>query len=342
VNQEKANEYPLTPNIESLERRTYADMITAPAGSAGGTETHEQGSFVPSIPTFGSACLIGTRSSPPSIAESTVTRYSSSSSNAFAQSGTSSDQSHTMNTSQPAGRALNNLASPRAAKHRRKGERLYKRRFPPGDYAKLFNNAQLESTGDTYPCTVCVRSFDKKFEWQRHEKGVHGLNKVEWMCLFHDSGLVGAPCMFCEGIIDDIGHLEQHNVHLCLTEGHTQNNALDEQPRNHCSGHGVTARTFARKDGLVQHVRNTHLKHAEKSTRNGFNPSESWSRTVDATRADPEAHWCGFCQHVFESLEERMKHVADHFHEGFTMDAWTPRWAVVADFPFIDDFACLS
>lgn len=208
----------------------------------------------------------------------------------------------------------------------------------------LFNNETSSpavgpdiDSQSTFPCTVCVGSFESKFDWQRHEEGAHKLNNVEWVCMFHDDTLVGTPCMFCPELIEDPKHLEQHGVHLCLLNGSIGNGIHHDQPHKRRSGHvckmsSLTARTFARKDGLVQHVRNTHLKDAHETARKSFKPRGVWVRPVNSAQVDPETVWCGFCQLAFEKLADRMVHVADHLQEGLAIERWIPRWAVQAGY----------
>jgi len=95
-------------------------------------------------------------------------------------------------------------------------------------------------------------------------------------------------------------------------------------------------RAFARKDGLVQHIRTTHLKDTDESLRTGFSLPTCWSRDKDTTQIDNEALWCEICHVSFPALAARMAHVGDHFQNGVN-ERWIPRWAFSEGFRFTFD-----
>ncbi|OAG16191.1 hypothetical protein CC77DRAFT_1053405 [Alternaria alternata] len=196
----------------------------------------------------------------------------------------------------------------------RKGKRRYQSRASSavGDASMMHvaetpNDNKVKAT-NKYHCTQCEsKSFKDSYSWRRHETGVHHFGGTRWYCMLNNQHIMaGGKCVFCSDIIDDVSHINQHNVQICM-------------------GKDKDARVFYRKDGLKQHVISAHLHTANDYTKRGFKPPKAWSETEDRYSPDPEGLWCGFCQRSFKTTAVRMDHVEQHFEDGFRMSAWVSR-----------------
>ncbi|KAH8642627.1 hypothetical protein IG631_00090 [Alternaria alternata] len=181
-----------------------------------------------------------------------------------------------------------------------------------------------ENTSDTMPipiassgvgkpknrffCTVvgCYGSFKNASDWKRHEAGVHGYSDREWICMLTEAFKTRSECVFCSESMDSVDHLTKHLIAPCS---------------NKCT----IERTFFRKDLLKQHVLHVHLAGKHDLVRDNFKVPQEWSREVESSAIEPDSCWCGFCGRYFESVTERMDHVAQHFREGLDMRAWNRR-----------------
>jgi hypothetical protein len=193
---------------------------------------------------------------------------------------------------------------------KRKGKMQHPSRFDHAGADLLDVSPPTSSDSGTdvtkpYHCTVCLKSFKDSYGWKRHESSVHGYNDTEWVCMLTDTVTVGTGCIFCSHIVDDIGHFGFHDIHKCLNKA-------------------ICDRTFARRDLLKQHVQQVHLAAAEKPVLKAFQVPKEWSQEVDPVRIHPAAVWCGFCLCTCTSVTERMKHVAEHFQDGYKMRDWIP------------------
>jgi hypothetical protein len=112
--------------------------------------------------------------------------------------------------------------------------------------------------------------------------------------------LADKRCIFCSESVHNITHFDQHDIQACRDKS-------------------VIDRTFARKDLLKQHIRHAHLGSLHEAKQAAFQVPEDWSRLADPAMSSPDALWCGFCLHSFETIAQRMGHVAQHFRDGFEM-----------------------
>ncbi|KAL6706540.1 hypothetical protein ACN47E_005296 [Coniothyrium glycines] len=164
-----------------------------------------------------------------------------------------------------------------------------------------------KDTADMFQCTVCPRSFKNVSDWKRHEAGVHSFHITEWVCMLDECVIDGlVRCVFCTESITSMDHFDIHRV-------------------MNCSGKEVSARTFARKDALRQHVLGVHLSSTNDEARKSFKVPETWARDVNDSQSNPDALWCGFCQLSLPSIRVRMDHVAKHFRSGVEMRFWVSR-----------------
>ncbi|KAF2147328.1 uncharacterized protein K452DRAFT_282335 [Aplosporella prunicola CBS 121167] len=165
-----------------------------------------------------------------------------------------------------------------------------------------------------YQCTFCVRDFAQKYDWRRHEESVH-LPQKEWVCM-PDGPATRSPCpsstttttttsavtndvhcVFCNAPNPSAAHLATHNVAPCLAAP-------------------LSARTFTRKDKLIQHLGQVH-RHAPAAAAN----VGAWCRRVE--RGAPLVLACGFCGLApLRDWPARVEHVAAHFAEGLDMALW--------------------
>jgi hypothetical protein len=193
---------------------------------------------------------------------------------------------------------------------KRKGKMQHPSRFDhtgadlPGLSPLISSDGGTDAT-KPYHCTACRKSFKDVYGWKRHESGVHGYNDTEWVCMLDGTTTQGTTCIFCSEIVNDIHHFDTHDIHKCLNKA-------------------ICDRTFARKDLLKQHVQQVHLAATEKLVLKAFQVPKAWSQPVDPMRINPAAVWCGFCLDTCPSVTERMKHVAEHFQDGYDMQDWIP------------------
>ncbi|KAM0327650.1 hypothetical protein ACHAQA_005943 [Verticillium albo-atrum] len=158
-----------------------------------------------------------------------------------------------------------------------------------------------------FQCTFCLQTFRKKFDWSRHEQSVHLPGLHSWVCgvpLGADAPLVlwragqqqTAPeCVFCGRAAPDVSHFQSHQF-------------------EECAERAPAARTFSRKDHLVQHLHKFH----------GCRRREGWAMDVSMLRHTQDAvpSRCGFCGVRMGGWEQRVQHLAAHFRAGLTMERW--------------------
>ncbi|KAF4313720.1 hypothetical protein GTA08_BOTSDO00775 [Botryosphaeria dothidea] len=159
----------------------------------------------------------------------------------------------------------------------------------------LDTKALKEADNRPYQCTFCTDTFKTKYDWTRHEKSLH-LSLEKWVCspfsptFFEESGR--PYCSFCGVHSQSAAHTECHRLSECA-----------EKP--------ATARTFYRKDHMVQHLRVVHGV-------NKILPSmDTWKTQTDHVRSR-----CGFCDERFERWSARNEHLAVHFRAGAQMKDW--------------------
>ncbi|RNJ58234.1 hypothetical protein D7B24_004873 [Verticillium nonalfalfae] len=161
------------------------------------------------------------------------------------------------------------------------------------------------ATATNFQCTFCLQSFHKKFDWSRHEQSVHLPGLHSWICgvpLAASDPLItwrpasrGPECVFCGHSSPDITHFQSHQF-------------------EECAERSLEARTFSRKDHLVQHLQKFH----------GCRRREGWAMDVSMLRRtqDSVPSHCGFCGVRMTGWEQRVQHLAAHFRAGLTMEAW--------------------
>ncbi|CRK20554.1 hypothetical protein BN1723_000369 [Verticillium longisporum] len=121
------------------------------------------------------------------------------------------------------------------------------------------------ATATNFQCTFCLQSFRKKFDWSRHEQSVHlpGLHSwVRGVPLAASEPLItwrpasrDPECVFCGHSSPDITHFQSHQF-------------------EECAERSLEARTFSRKDHLVQHLQKFH----------GCRRREGWAMDVSMLR----------------------------------------------------------
>jgi hypothetical protein len=115
----------------------------------------------------------------------------------------------------------------------------------------------------------------------------------------------GSKCACCSNVVNNVHHFAEHDVQGCLDKG-------------------VCERTFARKDLLKQHVQQIHLATANELVSKSLQVPKARSKTVNITRINNEAQWCGFCRELYSSIPTRLDHVAGHFRNGCDIEDWIP------------------
>ena len=102
-------------------------------------------------------------------------------------------------------------------------------------------------------------------------------------------------CRLCGALDPSEEHLATHDTQIC--------------------GQGVPGSfSCKRKDRMVKHLMDCHNVQ-EKAQ--GRAVAGKWKETTKK-----QAWSCGFCVHVFSTFEERLKHIAEHFEGGQTLDQW--------------------
>lgn len=147
-----------------------------------------------------------------------------------------------------------------------------------------------------YQCTFCTDRFKTRYDWVRHEKTLH-LSLEKWTCMpsgpiFYDEQRQKTQCALC-GLEDPPeGHAYTHRIRECT-----------EKPS--------VARTFYRKDHLVQHLRLVH------GVNNMIPSMQHWRSDINRVKAR-----CGFCNERFTAWSDRNQHLAEHFKNGAEMKDW--------------------
>ncbi|KAF4470273.1 monocarboxylate transporter 4 [Fusarium albosuccineum] len=169
-------------------------------------------------------------------------------------------------------------------------------------YRRVEEKPRLGNVLKKFQCTFCTDSFNRKYDWQRHENSVH-LPLQRWICIsdgprarnLENQNLLS--CVFC-GLVDpDDAHIESHNCSTC------KNRPLNE-------------RSFNRKDHLRQHLRLFH----NNSTFLEWSMA-SWRVPVPDIRSR-----CGICDRWMDTWEARVNHIAEHFKMGKSMADWKGDW----------------
>lgn len=151
-----------------------------------------------------------------------------------------------------------------------------------------------------FQCTFCTERFKTKHDWQRHEKSQH-LPLERWTCSPHGGVNVNSvtneiTCVFCETVDPDPEHIKEHKYTACV-------------------GRAPVERTFYRKDHLRQHLRLMHENCL-------LLPSmDSWKSAANMIRSR-----CGFCDTVFNTWDDRVDHLAEHFCSGTSLSEWIGDW----------------
>ncbi|OTA67267.1 hypothetical protein K449DRAFT_409862 [Hypoxylon sp. EC38] len=121
----------------------------------------------------------------------------------------------------------------------------------------------------SFCCTFCPRSFNKKYDWRRHENSVHLLNNntPRWIC--------GIPLSSGQSFL--VWRLNQREPE-CIFCGHVS--PTEEHFRSHefeaCAERADSDRMFIRKDHLWQHLYKFH----------GCRKWEGWKPNLNSLRRD--------------------------------------------------------
>ncbi|KAI1458511.1 hypothetical protein F4805DRAFT_424780 [Annulohypoxylon moriforme] len=136
-------------------------------------------------------------------------------------------------------------------------------------HASSASSPPTPGKGRTFQCTLCPRSFTKKYDWRRHERAVHLLTSdaPRWVC--------GIPLSAGQSSL--IWRLNQQEPE-CIFCGYVS--PTEEHFRSHefeaCAEREGSDRTFARKDHLWQHLFKFH----------GCRKWEGWKPDLNLLRRD--------------------------------------------------------
>ncbi|CAG8404847.1 unnamed protein product [Penicillium salamii] len=182
-------------------------------------------------------------------------------------------------------------SSAASSSHTRNSSHVRKRQSQPrSTQAKPYNNKPR-----IFCCTFCCDRFGSRYEWVRHEKSLH-LHLESWSCAPFGPSVLSAVtgkqiCAFCELAEPTEEHLSGHSYEAC-------------------QGLSNEFRSFHRKDHLVQHIR--HVHNVQKVP-----PIDDWKIEVKDVISR-----CGFCDTTLENWDDRVSHLAKHYHKGSTMKDW--------------------
>lgn len=105
------------------------------------------------------------------------------------------------------------------------------------------------SKARTFTCSYCSRSFNKKYDWLRHERSVHAPGDTSWVCaiplppeqpyIVWRLGQTQAECIFCGQASPTEEHFQTHEFESCAKRA-------------------VQDRSFTRKDHMWQHLYKFH------------------------------------------------------------------------------------
>jgi ankyrin repeat protein len=150
-----------------------------------------------------------------------------------------------------------------------------------------------------YYCTRkdCFYSVHSFTDWKRHEEGGEHWPKERFMCLQCPTGQTdlngNSLCEFCLVPFFSLGCDARAHYLRCVT-------ARDE------------GKTFGRKDHLVEHLQKEH------GMSNMSPHAASWKYAVNS-------NWprqCGFCGEIFQTWDQRMRHIAKHYQDGLNISSW--------------------
>ncbi|KAK9443041.1 hypothetical protein VB005_04104 [Metarhizium brunneum] len=147
------------------------------------------------------------------------------------------------------------------------GRSLEERGHPA--WVKSASARSKRSKARTFTCSYCSRSFNKKYDWLRHERSVHAPGDTSWVCaiplppeqpyVIWRLGQTQAECIFCGQSSPTEEHFQSHEFESCAKRA-------------------VQDRSFTRKDHMWQHLYKFH----------GCRKWEGWKPDVDLLRHKAE------------------------------------------------------
>ncbi|OAQ68576.1 homeobox and C2H2 transcription factor [Pochonia chlamydosporia 170] len=116
-------------------------------------------------------------------------------------------------------------------------------------WVKSASARSKRSKARTFICSYCSRSFNKKYDWLRHERSVHAPGDTSWVCaiplppeqsyIIWRLGQTQAECIFCGQASPTEEHFQSHEFESCAKRA-------------------VQDRSFTRKDHMWQHLYKFH------------------------------------------------------------------------------------
>jgi len=185
----------------------------------------------------------------------------------------------------------------------RKGRKRY-------SAALLFSNYAEESPNSDqsykFQCTFCHLKLSEK-AWKRHEETKH-LPYRQWVCMPSDT-----PVDFSSTITES-GHFRCVFCKKGYSNDPAIHSSVCDTAIERCLEQSRDARTFYRREHLVQHAKTVH------GTTLGNYILDRW-----ANRSPPkQEEWgCGFCGLRLKGWGCRARHIAAHFRAGKDMSMWS-------------------
>jgi hypothetical protein len=153
-----------------------------------------------------------------------------------------------------------------------------------------------------FACTFsCPKFYLTEYDWKRHETTVH-VPQSEWICNHPGVKLLPDECPYDLSLFPTTEHMNMHRHDLCTNRP-------------------IEARTFYRRDHLVQHLK---LVHRIEDTCVMAGTIESWRSSVKPLLPDNPALHCGFCGKCSSDWNTRGSHVGEHFKAGKNIEDWWP------------------
>lgn len=149
-------------------------------------------------------------------------------------------------------------------------------------------------------CTFCLKGFDSRAEWVRHERIVHMPEEL-WVCCPR-TGKFPTRCPFCDKGNPSPAHLADHDYISCQAKP-------------------VSERTFDRSDHFLQHISQVHRVPPEQKPSCLSALQDAWKTPTSVRSGHPALH-CGFCGANFRTYQDRTRHVGRHFLNSEDVACW--------------------
>ncbi|KAF2845849.1 hypothetical protein T440DRAFT_254748 [Plenodomus tracheiphilus IPT5] len=160
-----------------------------------------------------------------------------------------------------------------------------------------------------WPCTFCVQSVEPE-RWRSHE--AKHRPRPTWICLRYGARLALHP----DARNDSSSKAPEHTVcAFCMEPNPSDEHLLHKHRIVECMARPLSARTYGKRNMLVQHCKWVHGTKALSDL--------ALSTWENEEKADEIKSWvCGFCKGKFTWWPHRQAHVAKHLKAGLRRVDW--------------------